>query len=163
MADYEDLPYVVIERHGGGFEAFFWGALLGAGAALLLAPRSGAETQREIRDTARRVRGAAEDRVTDARETVLGAVDRTRTRVEDRVSTVRGAIEERADQAREAVRVGRDAARQARSELERRVHEAKTAYRAGVEAVRQPTGPEVDLAVVVTEVTVEAAPADGSL
>lgn len=162
MADYEDLPYVVVERRAST-EAFFWGALIGAGLALLLAPRSGAETQEEIRATARRLRDAAEGRVSEVRDRVEGAVERTRTRVEDRVSAVRSTLEERTDQARHAIRAGRDAARTARSELERRVDDAKAAYRAGLDATRRPRldddgGTVVEAEVVVTEVVVEAVP-----
>lgn len=164
MADYDDLPHVVIERRGS-VEAFLWGALLGAGVALLLAPRSGSETQAEIRATARRLRGAAEGRVNEVRDRVGEAVERTRTRVTDRVDAVRGTLEDRAEQARHAIRAGRDAARSARSELERRVDDAKAAYRAGLDATRAPrpaaAGDVSGTAVVVTEVIVESAPDDG--
>ncbi|HET6230035.1 MAG TPA: YtxH domain-containing protein [Longimicrobiaceae bacterium] len=162
MADYEDLPYVVIERRGGGTGAFVWGALLGAGVALLLAPRSGEETQREIRETARRLRTAAGERVDEARDSVTAAVDRTRGAVNERIGTVRDAVETRAEQARQAIAAGRDAARQARTELEQRVEEAKGAYRAGLAAARspQPAGGTVVADVVITEVVVEADPAD---
>ncbi|HEV2149381.1 MAG TPA: YtxH domain-containing protein, partial [Longimicrobiaceae bacterium] len=93
MRDYDDYPRIVIERESGGLGAFVWGALLGAGAALLLAPRTGAETQRELRERARRLRETAEGRVTEARDTVTGAVDRARGEVTDRISAVRDAIE----------------------------------------------------------------------
>jgi gas vesicle protein len=164
MGDYDDLPYIVIERRGSGVGPFVWGALLGAGVALLLAPRSGEETQAEIRRTARRLADAAGDRVDVARRNVTDAVERTRGVVEDRISAVRDVVETRGEQVRQAVSAGRDAARQARGELERRVDDAKTAYRAGMAAAKTSHGgsgdapPEVD--VVVTEVVVEADPAD---
>jgi len=166
MGDHDDLPYIVIERRGGGLGAFVWGALLGAGAALLLTPRSGAETQDEIRRTARRLADAAGDRVDGARRTVTGAVERTRGVVSEKIGTVRDEVEARAEQARQAVRAGREAARQAREELEQRVDDAKVAYRAGVagaKAVRAgaaPAGFADEVEVVVTEVVVEADPAD---
>jgi gas vesicle protein len=169
MGDYDDLPYIVIERKGGGVGPFLWGALLGAGAALLLAPRSGQETQDEIRRTARRLADAAGERVDDARRSVEGAVDRTRGAVTERITAVRGAVETKAEQARQAVQAGRAAARDARTELERRVDDAKVAYRAGVagaKAVRAgasapAAGADVDVVeVVVTEVVVEADPSD---
>src|SRR5690606_26431610 len=124
MRDSDDLPYIVIEKRSGGFGAFLWGALIGAGAALLLAPRSGAETQEELREGVRRVRSAAEGRVESARDTV----HRTRSRLEDRVGTVREQIDVRAKQAREALDSGRRAARDARSELERRVADVRHSY-----------------------------------
>ncbi|HEX7240608.1 MAG TPA: YtxH domain-containing protein [Longimicrobiaceae bacterium] len=156
MSDYDDLPHIVIERERGGMGTFLWGALLGAGVALLLAPRTGAETQREIRDRAQRLRDLAEGRVNDARDTVTGTVDRARERLNDGITTVRGAIETRADQARQAVEVGRRAARDARGELERRVTDAKAAYRGGVEGVRDAGGGgALQAEVIITEVTVE--------
>jgi gas vesicle protein len=164
MGDYEDLPYIVIERRGSGAGPFVWGALLGAGIALLLAPRSGEETQAEIRRTARRLADAAGDRVDVARHSVTGAAERARGAVEDRISAVREVVETRAEQVRTAVTAGREAARQARGELERRVEDAKTAYRAGVAATKAPRagGDDVlaEVDVVVTEVVVEADPAD---
>lgn len=159
MREHQDGgPLVIIERHGGGAGAFLWGALLGAGAALLFAPRSGAETQEEIRQRALRLRDTAEDRVNNARNAVTDAVDRTRGRVLDQVSSVRDAVETRADQARQAVEAGRRAAREARTELERRVADAKGAVSAGADALRAgaPTSAEVD--VVIVEVGTDNAP-----
>jgi gas vesicle protein len=163
MRDYDDYPHIVIERDRGGFGPFLWGALLGAGAALLLAPRTGADTQRELRERARALRDAAEGRVNDARDSVSGAVERARGEVTDRISTVRDAIETRADQARTAVEAGRRAAMDARSDLERRVAEAKSAYRSGVDAFRDPGAPVLEAEVIVTEVIVEDVGSDGLL
>lgn len=161
MRDYDDYPHIVIERERGGFGTFLWGALLGAGAALLLAPRTGTETQRQLRERARALRDAAEGRVNEARDTVSGAVDRARGEVNDRIYTVRQAVETRADQARSAVEAGRRAAREARSDLERRVADAKSAYRGGVDAFREPGATLVEAEVVVTEVVVEDPGDDG--
>jgi gas vesicle protein len=160
MAEYEDLPYIVIERRSGGVTPFLWGALLGAGAALLLAPRSGAETQEELREQARRLRMSAEDRVNEARDSVVGVVERTRDRVQDRIDAVREAVETGTQQAREAVNAGRHAAQETRQDLERRVAEAKSAFQdtgAGTERnapILPPDGTPV-AEVVVTEVYIE--------
>lgn len=155
MRDHNDLPYIVIERHSGGAGPFLWGALLGAGVALLLAPRSGAETQGEIRASVGRLRDAAEGRVNEVRDTVTGAVTRTTNRMYDRIDSVRGAVEAQADRARDAVETGRRAAREARSELERRMADARADYEptgAGRRATqsRAPQG-----GVLPTESTVE--------
>lgn len=156
MRDYDETPYVVIERHGSGVAPFLWGLVLGAGVALLFAPHSGAETQEEIRRRVRRARDAAGDRVSDARDSVTGAVHRTRDRIQDRLDSVRGAVETRAEQARDALDTGRRAARDARSELRRRVAEAKDARRAhGPDADVLPTAPTAEVAVA--EVVIEAA------
>jgi gas vesicle protein len=154
----EGGPLVIIERHGGGAGAFLWGALLGAGAALLLAPRSGAQTQAEIRERAFRLRNTAEDRVNSARNAVTDAVDRTRDRVRDQVSSVREMVETRTDQARQAVEAGLRAAQDARSELERRVADAKDAVSAGADALRAGAPPAAEVDVVIVEVGTDDSP-----
>jgi gas vesicle protein len=102
MRDQVGLPRIVIEERAGGTGAFLLGVLVGAGAALLLAPRSGRETQREIAGF------------------VGGKVD-----------AVRDAVDTRVRQARTAVNEGRAAAAEAREQLQRRVAEAKASYRSG--------------------------------
>ena len=158
MRDHDEMPYIVIERRSGGMGPFVWGALLGAGVALLLAPRSGQETQEEIRRTANRLRTGVEDRVTYARDSVTGAVTRTRDRVQGRVDHVRDAFESRAERARGAFESGRRVAHDARTEIERRMADAKHTYQSAAERVRgvaRPSNPAND--VVVTDVTVEEA------
>lgn len=160
MADYDDLPYIVIERRSGAVAPFLWGALVGAGIALLMAPRSGEETQRELRESARRLRTAAEDRITDARGAVVGAVEGVRDRVQERVDAVKDAISTGAEQARQAVDAGRQAARETREDLERRVSNAKSALDSDLESgILSPDAPAVIATeVVVTEVVVEEPP-----
>ena len=64
MRDHDDVPYIVIERGGGSQTGtFIMGALLGAGLALLFAPKSGEETQAELKARARQLRDTAEERV----------------------------------------------------------------------------------------------------
>ena len=47
----DDERYIVIDRgHGGGVGSFLLGALVGAGVALLMAPKTGEETQAELRN-----------------------------------------------------------------------------------------------------------------
>ncbi len=152
MSDYENLPYVVIERPGGAPAAFLWGALLGAAAALLLAPRSGAATRTDIRDAAERLKSDAEDRVTGARDSVERRVQRVRDGIDERVATLRGNAETQAERAREAVEAGRRAAEETRVQLERRLASVK-AQKSGA-AVRGDPG-ERDATVVIEEVVVE--------
>lgn len=116
MAEREDLPYIVVERRGSGVGSFLWGALLGAGVALLLAPRSGKETRSQLGSGVRRVRDAAEDAVRNVQQSVTGTFDELREQVNDRV-----------DAARRAMDAGREAALRSRSELEHRVHQARAA------------------------------------
>ena len=156
MREHDDLPYIVIERRSAGLGPFVWGALLGAGAALLLAPRSGAETQEEIREGVRRARRAAEDRVGAVRSTV----DRTRSRIEEQiggvreqVTNVRSQIDSKTTQAREGIDSARRAARDARAELERRVTDVRDSMAArGDSTHNRQTG---DSEVVVTDVSEE--------
>lgn len=160
MADHDDLPYIVVERQSGAAGPFLWGALLGAGAALLLAPRSGEETQREIRNSVTRLRRDAEDRVSDTREAVFGAVERTRDTVQERVDSVRDAIHTGTNQARDAVDAGRRAAHDTRTDLERRVADAKSAFR---EADMAAGPPRPVAEVIITEEIIieEAGPPPG--
>ncbi len=153
MGDYDNLPHIVIERRSGAVAPFLWGALVGAGIAILFAPRSGEETQREIRDSARRLRQAAEDRVQDARDAVVGAVEQARESVIERVDAVREAIHTGAEQARQAVDAGRQAARETRDDLERRVSAAKDALQ-GEPGMGAGT-PPLEADVVVTEIVIE--------
>lgn len=124
--DDDDVPYFVIETRGGDSAGvFLLGALVGAAAALLLAPRSGAETQAGIAGAARRLADGVGERVDEVR----GGVSR-------RVEAVRGAVDARVGQVRAAAGAGRRAAVDAREELQRRVDEAKRTYRAGVTSLR---------------------------
>jgi gas vesicle protein len=136
--DEDELLEIEIEERGG-WGTFVLGALVGAGAALLLAPRSGRETQREIMRALREhgegpvdgVREALAGWAGQARGGVGGRLDGVRGAVDERVERVRGAVDERVERVRGAVEEGRVAARQARVELRRRVDEAKSTYRSG--------------------------------
>ena len=158
MRDQDDLPYIVIERHSAGLAPFLWGALIGAGAALLLAPRTGVETQEEIRLGVRRARGVAEEKVEAARSTVNRTRERLETQigsVRDQLGTVRERIETRADEARDALDNSR---RAARDEIDRRVSSLKNyrgegAAAAGDEMAASQRDQGVD--VVLTDVTEE--------
>jgi hypothetical protein len=70
MAEHDDLPYVVIERRSGGFGVFMLGAVLGAAAALLMAPRSGRELRDDITSGVKRLRDTAEDAVRNVQHSV---------------------------------------------------------------------------------------------
>jgi gas vesicle protein len=135
MAEYEDGPTIIIERHGG-ISAFLWGGLIGAGLALLFAPRSGAETREELQRGAERLREQAEDAVRGAQAAMAETVDEVREEVTGRV-----------DQAREAFEAGRQAALDSRARVEARVRQSGERVRAGVDAARNyPPAPEAPLA-----------------
>lgn len=155
--DEEEYEVVIEER--GGFGTFLLGALLGAGVALLLAPRSGRETQAELARALGGMREMAGGPVDDTRQSVAGLVTRARGGLTGRLDEVRAAVDDRMDRVRGAVDEGRMAATQARVELRRRVDEAKAAYRTNRGPA--PSGPRVMPAaasadeVVVTETVVE--------
>ncbi|NJD09025.1 MAG: YtxH domain-containing protein [Gemmatimonadetes bacterium] len=104
MPELDDQDYIIIERKRGGVGAFLWGAAIGAGLALLLAPRSGRQLRAHLRDGVQRLRDQAEDAVREAQRSVTDRYDSVRTDVRDRVEA-----------AREAFEAGRRAARQAHS------------------------------------------------
>lgn len=127
MKDRDEVPYIVVQRDSGSsVGSFLVGALLGAGVALLFAPRSGEETQQDLKERAIRFRDAAEDRVKDAQR-----------QIEERMEQARVELMARVDAVRDAVDSGREAAREARGELEEKLERSKKAYRAGVDAARK--------------------------
>lgn len=132
MAEYEfeDHPYVVIEKRSSDLGSLILGIAIGAGIALLMAPKTGAETRRELKERARRVRDAAEGVAHDVVETVAETFDEAKDQVEERIDSARAQVEMRKDQVTHAIDAGRVAARQARADLERRIAETKASYQA---------------------------------
>ena len=127
MRDHNDVPHIVIERDsGGGVGSFLLGAMVGAGLALLFAPKTGEETQEELKEHARKLRVVAEARVREAQR-----------QLEDRLDVAREGVSARYEEVREAVNAGREAAMEARGDLEERLERSKSAYRAGVAAARE--------------------------
>lgn len=123
MDDYEEYydgeePYMIVEHRTAGVGTFLLGALLGAGAAMLLAPQSGPETRRRITRTAQRATDAARDLVEEISSSVGDTIEQTRDSVELKKRQVSNAVD-----------AGRAAARQAREELEFRIAESKAAYK----------------------------------
>lgn len=134
--DHDEQPYIVIEKNDSGVGPLLLGVLIGAGVALLFAPKSGPETRREIKRQAKhatdRVKGAAEEVTGQVVDTFEGA----RARVEEQIESARSAIEAKKRQVSRAMEAGRDAAQQARGDIERRLAETKAAYHAGAEVAR---------------------------
>jgi gas vesicle protein len=131
--DHDDHPYIVIEKHSGGVGNLLLGVLIGAGVALLFAPRSGEETRTEIKRRARRVRTKAQDVAQGVTHQVVDTFESARDRVEEQIESTRAAIEVKKQQVQRAMEAGREAAQQARSELEARLAETKAAYHAGAD------------------------------
>ena len=116
MAEYDDLPRIVVERRSGSLSSFLFGVLLGAGIALLMAPKTGRETRAGLRESALRLRRNAEDALRQVRDSVVDAMD-----------DVREEIDERLEVARQAVEAGRRAARETRAAMERGIRETREA------------------------------------
>jgi gas vesicle protein len=137
--DHRDEPYVVIEKHSGGIGTLLVGVLIGAGVALLFAPRTGEETRRDIKRRARKatdtVKGAAEGMT----HQVVDSFEHARGRVEEQIESARNAITAKKQQVSRAMEAGREAAQDARADLERRLAETKAAYNAGATVARQGT------------------------
>ena len=144
MSRYDYEPRVVIEKHSSGMGPFLIGAAIGAGLALLLAPRSGAATRRDIKRRAMRVRRAAEHAVSDVTESVTDTFQDARRKVEEQIDSAREAIDLKKRQVNRAMNAGRAAAREARQELEQRITETKAAYGAGVAVARDARGTDDD-------------------
>jgi len=126
MRDYDDdgVPYVVIERSSSGVIPFVWGALIGAATALLLAPKSGAETQEELKERAKRLRDRAEEKAHELQEGLQDAFSEGRRQVEDRLDDARKSVSEGRSKAQKAWDAGRRAAQAARSEYDEQLGRA---------------------------------------
>lgn len=78
MHEHDD--YEVVNKGGSSFSAFFWGALIGAGIALLTAPRKGEETRQMLKERQHELMDKANDLAVNAREKAVEKVDQVKTR-----------------------------------------------------------------------------------
>lgn len=124
---HSDQPVVIVERSESGLGGFLLGLAVGAGVALLLAPRTGEETRRQLKNTGRRLRAAASEKAEGFQDAMGGGYERTRDRIEEGLESARDTIGEKRESAREAFQAGKAAVKSARSELERRLSESKAA------------------------------------
>jgi len=135
MSDFDEMddegPYVVIERSEPGIGTFVMGLAIGAGLALLLAPRTGEETRRDLQRRAKKIGDQAQDLVSEVTESVSNTLHAAKDRVENSIDSTRNAVEIKRRQVSNAVHAGRAAAQQARVELEQRIAETKAAYKEG--------------------------------
>ena len=138
--DHDEQPYVVIEKHSGGVGNLLIGVLIGAGVALLFAPRSGEETRTDISRRARRAGTKVKGVAHEVSDQVVDTFEGARARVEEQIESARSAIEQKKTQVARAMEAGREAAQQARGDLERRLAETKAAYNAGTEVARAGSG-----------------------
>ncbi len=116
----EDQPYVVIEKRDSAVSAFLAGALLGAGIALLFAPKKGSELQEDLRTGARRLREGAEGRLTEWTGQLNETYGRARDGVQGQIRAVRAGMREGGG------------ASDARADISSRLDDAKSATRASL-------------------------------
>jgi gas vesicle protein len=128
MAEQKESPYIVVERQSNGVGTFLWGVILGAGIALLFAPRTGKETRDELGGSLRKLKDGAEDTVQKVQKAVTGTIEEFRDQVNERVYS-----------ARQAMEAGREAALRSRADLERRVHEARVAQQGRTTFTTEPS------------------------
>jgi gas vesicle protein len=127
---YDDEPYLIVEnREGSSIAPFLVGLAVGAGLALLVAPRSGKETRREIADRVKRASDAARDAVGELGDVIGDKLEEAREKVETGLESAREAVDVRRRRVSTAFDAGRAAARQAREELEYRLAESKAAHK----------------------------------
>ncbi|HAK88188.1 MAG: hypothetical protein A2077_00860 [Nitrospirae bacterium GWC2_46_6] len=73
--------------------SFLLGGMVGAGVALLMAPQSGADTRRKIREMADEAKEKATDYVSHAKDMVSSTVEKGKGIYEERKSAITAALE----------------------------------------------------------------------
>ena len=84
-----------VEGYGSGavLLSFLVGGVVGAGLALLLAPQSGTETRRKIKELSDDIRDKANEYVHETREKMTAAVDEGKGYYEEKKSLIKSAID----------------------------------------------------------------------
>lgn len=132
----ERPPEVVfVERDDSSAKWLFWGALLGAGLALLYAPRSGEETRRSLQRRLRGLRAATEERLDELMER-FGGERSSRADADD--LPVDEFEDEFEDEATPVPPAPRAVELSPREEIERRLAEARARR-------RRPVAPSADV------------------
>jgi hypothetical protein len=113
---------VYVERGDSSAKWLFWGALLGAGLALLYAPSSGEETRRNLQRKLWKLRAMTEEKLDEITQQFGGAKDSLEGLMEDDEEESEGDDEGRAF-------YGRSPGGSPREELERRLADARARRR----------------------------------
>jgi gas vesicle protein len=88
----------IIVKRGGGFGTFLRGALIGAGLAMLFAPRSGRETREMLTERSVELRDKATDIARDTRVRAEEALVDARNRLDERLQGVKSGIHQDANE-----------------------------------------------------------------
>ncbi len=86
-------PYIRVEGQSWGGVAFIMGCFLGASLGLLLAPTTGRETRRKIRELSREVRETAAHFYGEAAEQMAGLVEKGRELAREGQPLLRAALD----------------------------------------------------------------------
>jgi gas vesicle protein len=78
---------------GSIFLAFLLGGIVGAGLALLLAPKTGRDMRRQIRELAEETRERASEYVDQTREKVTSSMEKGKEFYEEQKSAIKSALE----------------------------------------------------------------------
>ncbi len=132
--DVEGEVVYLVRDEESSLRYLFVGAVIGAAAALLLAPASGSETRRSLRRKANDLRHMAQDGLEQLEERVSEGAVRVKGKVRNAVDEVRTSAGEVTD----AVK---GAGRTAREELEQRLSAARARRGAGPESVEEEEEP----------------------
>ena len=91
--DNEKEPLEIDGKSSSGAGAFVLGALLGAGLALLLTPRTGHEIQKRIKEKAEQLRESAKDNLAGQGQTLETRIDELRDGIESQIRLVKDIVE----------------------------------------------------------------------
>jgi gas vesicle protein len=115
---------VYVERGDSSAKWLFWGALMGAGLALLYAPSSGEETRRNLQRKLWKLRALTEEKLDEISQQFGGAKDSLEGLMEEEEDEeIEGDLEERTFSSRSSRSSPRE-------ELERRLADARARRRA---------------------------------
>jgi hypothetical protein len=114
---------VYVQRGDSSAKWLFWGAVLGAGLALMYAPRSGEETRRGVQRRLWKLRAMTEEKLDELAQQLGGPRESLRDLEDEDFE------DEELLEPREAPPVRRSSTPSAREELERRLAEARARRR----------------------------------
>jgi hypothetical protein len=124
---------VYVERGDSSAKWLFWGAVLGAGLALMYAPRSGEETRRVLQRRLWKLRAMTEEKFDELAQQFSGSKESLRDLDEEDLD------DEELFEPREVPSVrGRPSGPSAREELERRLAESRARRRASGDVEEPP-------------------------
>ena len=115
------------DSHGWEFfTGFLLGTVVGAAAALLLAPQTGEETREVIRERGIELQGRMGQTTEEARSRAADLASEARSRAADAQDRSRTLLAEQKSRLQEAIDQGKEAAQQKRDELTARFQSEKS-------------------------------------